>query len=751
MARAVDALESAGNPIPPTEMEALQALLRAGTSEVQRAMEIMHRHSLLNVEIDQHGFGTPTQAGERPVLDERGWRTYVIRIDNPHGHVLPIHLLVNATPAFSTAPAPGNFSPAMSLSQMPHSGDRLDKTGLVADSWLKVELADDAPLTGFPIEYRLVNLYSSAGANREGRMGLTLVDDSPVGAHSGNQTVAIPFEVRRSFDVKFEILDENDETCVAAVVITDADGRVFPPQAMRVAPDMRFQPQIYRGSGETLRLPAGRYSLSARRGPEYLPTHTSFEVVGHGTVVAVRLRRWFDAPAHGWYPGDPHLHAAGCSHYESPTEGVRPETMIRQVRGEALAIGGVLTWGPGYYHQKQFFTGTAISPAATLEHPDLQRANNQAFVTAETKQDLHATLRYDLEVSGFPSSHLGHIMLLNLSEQNYPNTTFVNDWPSWTLPILRWAKSQGATVGYAHCGFGMNTSTDVLPNYEMPLFNSIGTNEALIDVVHGAVDFLAGAEAQPTMELNGWYHLLNCGFRLAMVGETDYPCIFDERPGIGRTYVQLDVAPVGDTGWKQWISGLESGRLYFGDGRSHFPIFTVNGAPSGSTVSIPAGKSVTIDVTVAAYLEPQVTTATERIRTLPSYAKPSWHLERARINNSRLVPVEIVVNGQPVITHELIADGTAQELSFDLELTDSAWIAVRVLPSGHTQPVFVEVDKRPVRASRRSAEWCRSAVDVLWEEKVRFIREAERSEASQAFDFARTTYDRVLSECAEGS
>ena len=31
-------------------------------------------------------------------------------------------------------------------------------------------------------------------------------------------------------------------------------------------------------------------------------------------------------------------------------------------------------------------------------------------------------MHYDLEVSGFPSSHAGHIILLNLKQQDYPGT-----------------------------------------------------------------------------------------------------------------------------------------------------------------------------------------------------------------------------------------------------------------------------------------------------------------------------------------
>ncbi len=91
----------------------------------------------------------------------------------------------------------------------------------------------------------------------------------------------------------------------------------------------------------------------------------------------------------------------------------------------------MLTWGPGYYFQKKFFSG--------LDHP----LSNPEHL-----------MHYDLEVSGFPSSHSGHLVLLQLKDQDYPGTKELEDWPTWDLPILKWAKAQGGVVGFAHSGLG---------------------------------------------------------------------------------------------------------------------------------------------------------------------------------------------------------------------------------------------------------------------------------------------------------
>ena len=202
----------------------------------------------------------------------------------------------------------------------------------------------------------------------------------------------------------------------------------------------------------------------------------------------------------------------------------------------------MLTWGPSWYYQKQFFTGHAESPPATLEHPELQAANGVTLVPKPTPKDAESQLRYDVEVSGFPSSLSGHLVLLRLKEQDYPGTKLIEDWPSWNLPILKWVRAQGGFGGYAHCGAGMVVDSTELPNYEIPPFDSIGTNEAIVDVTHGYADFLSGCDTPAVAELNAWYHMLNCGFRLALVGETDYPCITGERPGEGAATFASNIA-----------------------------------------------------------------------------------------------------------------------------------------------------------------------------------------------------------------
>jgi len=150
-----------------------------------------------------------------------------------------------------------------------------------------------------------------------------------------------------------------------------------------------------------------------------------------------------------------------------------------------------------------------------------------------------------------------------------------------------------------------------------------------------------------------------------------------------------------------------------------------------------------ITAKVAALLD---TAPDENIRKMRYDQKPYWELERARIGNTRRVPLELVVNGQPVARQEIEADGALRDITFEHRIDRSSWVALRILPSSHTNPVFVIIGDKPVRASRRSAEWLLQAVDQCHKQKLRNIRLADRAEMEKAYEHARQAYRQRLSE-----
>jgi len=674
-----------------------------------RLQEILDPYALAIVHINPESRVSVEQGPARPELVQGGTRLFVVKVLNDAGVTAPLAVR-SPNSGRVYVPSRNNPEPPKELTDVQ-----------VRERWADISMYDKSPmrprLSGLPVEYLLIQVYSRDAGQR----GATISFDVGQGTQDigFRNDLDILFTALPVHHVRVRVQDEQGRPTTAAFLIRDTQGRLYPNASKRLAPDFFFQPQIYRADGSTIDLPTGAFTIVVSRGPEYVP-HTARIEVPATQEVSYTLSRWIDPSRDQWFSGDHHIHAAGCSHYENPTEGVLPQDMWPQIDGEALNVACVLTWGPSYYYQKQFFSG--------LDHP----------LSTPTR-----LMHYDLEISGFPSSHAGHLVLLGLKDQDYPNAKRLEDWPSWTLPVLQWAKAQGAVVGFAHSGWGLEVQSSALPNDDMPGFDGIGANEYIVDVTQpNTVDFISAGDTPYVWELNIWYHTLNVGFRTRISGETDFPCITDDRVGLARSYARVD----GSLTYRKWIDAVQAGRTYVSDGRSHLMDFTADGVSLGageSEVRLDRPRRVKVSVRAAAQLADQ---PNDTVRLARYDQKPYWDIERARIGTSREVPVEIIVNGAVVAKQNLVADGQIATLTFDVPIERSSWIAARILPSSHTNPIFAIVDGAPIRASRRSAQWCLDAVNQCWSQKAPRIRPAELAAARQAYDHARAVYQQRLQE-----
>jgi hypothetical protein len=641
-------------------------------------------------------------------------------------------------------------------------------------------------LSGLKVEYAVVLVYCSESGNREA----TLSFDVGQGTQDLGFRAELPvlFDVRPAVPVRLSIRDADGSPTVARLEFRDPQGRVHPPQPKRLAPDFFFQPQVYRQDGDVLRLAPGVYRLTSSRGPEYRVQSQEVVVPPTGpTEVEVALERWVDPSRRGFYGGDHHIHGAGCAHYQSPTQGVSPRDMFLQVKGEGLNVGCVLTWGPCFDFQRRYF-----SPVA------------------DTVSEPLTVLKYDLEISGFGSAPLGHVCLLNLSDQTYPGTEgTAKGWPTWTVPVMRWAKEQGGVTGYPHSDMRVDpaafaarflergdTDGDAhldlaeaertllpelfaqtdgdgngrlnvaeltasadrasrrLPNLVLPAMQGAGAMEIFVSTPEGVCDFISAMDTGRVGEWNTWYHLLNCGFALKLSGETDFPCMSSRQVGQGRVYVRLADRPVDAVDFAAWCRGLASGRSYVSDGYAHALEFTVNGtSPGFGDVELDGPSQVSVRATVA--FAPRVPKAV-------AYGTESPQEGRREVGDTRILHaprndewiqggtrlVELVRNGVVVGRRNVPADGDEHELRFDVPVDRSSWLALRQFPQLHTNPVNVLVGGQPVRASGESAHWCAESVELLWENRHRFIAEPERPAARAAYDRAVAEYRRRAEEAA---
>jgi hypothetical protein len=718
--RVAQALELVGSPLSKAQQAALdKALEGTDAAEVAKAVQgVLDPLCLAGVNINPESRVKVAAGPAAPKLLQQGRRVFLVKVHNEGGVTAQLRVSSpNAEPLVKRST--GSADPKIAI-----------KPNEVGDRWLDIAMIDGQPLnktlSGLPLEYRIVELYSRDVGRREAK----LVFDVGQGTQDlgFRNEVNLLFNCEPAVEVTVEILDDGDaKPTTGHFVIRDTKGRVYPSMSRRLAPDFFFHEQIYRHSGESVMLPPGKYHVVYGRGPEYRVLEKDIEVpnsVSHKETF--KLARWIKMTDQGWVSGDHHIHAAGCAHYESPAEGVQPVDMMRHILGEDLGVGCVLSWGPCWYFQKQYFEGKV--------HKLSQPGN---------------LMRYDVEVSGFPSQHAGHLCLLRLSEDDYPDTERIEQWPSWDLPILKWGKSQGGVVGFSHSGWGLQVPATSLPTYDMPKFDGIGANEYVVDVVHDACDFISSVDTPSIWELNVWYHTLNCGYTCRISGETDFPCIYGDKVGLGRVYVKMPKNQPLD--YDTWVDGVRDGRSYCCDGLSHLVDFTVNGLGVGekgaggrpSALASSSGKPLEVRVRAAALL---AESPREDIRKKSLDQKPYWHIERARIENSRKVPVELIVNGHSVEKKELVADGHIEDVTFNYTPDRSSWVAVRIFPSCHTNPVFVELDSKPIRASKKSAQWCLDAVDVCWKQKVKQTRASEQPAAAEAYKVAREAYAKILSE-----
>ncbi len=755
--RIVKALDFLGTPLPEDANKALAKAIE--DKDAKKVQEVLDKHVLFAITINPEARIKVAKGPGSTALQQAGWTPVLVKVMNDSTVKKQLKIM------------------------SPQAGDRFSGRGdknpkddpKIADRFLGVEVFTAPPLTdtlsGLKVEYAVVLIYSGESGKREATIGFDIGQGNQDLGFRGETPVL--FEVKPAIAVKVKITDFDGKPTTGRFLITDASGHVYPPQAKRLAPDLFFQKQIYRHDGETILLPPGKFTVQYGRGPEYSLKTAELvvpSVNARPPQFNAKLDRWVNPADYGFFSGDHHIHAAGCAHYTNPTEGILPEHMFLHVKGEGLNVGCCLTWGPCYDYQRKFFEAKPWQ-----------------------KSEPFTVLKYDVEVSGFGSQALGHVCLLNLRDQTYPGSdgTKLKGWPTWTTPLMKWGKDQGAVTGYAHSanGLGVNPkeapkrllaaldtnndgliskteakngwwplpepfatidanndgdlspaelaksverALDKLPNLNIPNMDGIGAQEICVTTALGVCDFISAMDTARVLEWNCWYHIMNCGFPLKASGETDFPCISGSRVGQGRVYVQLgkktDVVDYG-----AWCRGIAQGRSYVSDGYAHALEFGVNGtSPGYGDVKLDKAGTVKVSAKVAFARDVSLGTA-------PGAQVPVGNVRK----------VELVVNGKVIASKDIAADDKTHDVAFDVSIDKSSWVAIRHFPQMHTNPVNVIVADKPIRASKTSAKWCIGVIEQLWKVRGSGIKAEERAEAEKTFKKAIEMYKKIAEESAD--
>jgi hypothetical protein len=751
--RLLQALEFVGAPLAAQTREGLAPALKA--LDARKIQETLDPHVLVVVTVNPESRVKVKRGPAAASLQQGGYTPVLIKVINEGGIASALHI---ASPQAGPI-----FFGGRSKVKSPKLVDK--------NHFLDIDMYTSQPMTeklsGLKVEYALAMIYSKDAGKREATLGFDVGQGTQdLGFRA---EVPIVFDIRPAIPVKLVVKDFDGKDTTGRFTFIDKLGRIYPSKQKRLAPDFFFQDQVYRHSGGTVLLPPGELTMTYGRGPEYRQMTQRIKVPEKGDAeIAVKLERWINPMEDGFYSGDHHIHAAGCSHYTNPTEGVFAEDMFLHVKGEGLNVGCNLTWGPCFEFQRQFFTPGAHKLSEPL-----------------------TVLKYDIEVSGFGSQLLGHVCLLNLRDQEYPGSdgTKTKGWPTWTTPLMKWAKAQGAYTGYAHSGSGLGVNAKAaakrnlaaldadkdgqvsraeaakgllpepfdridtnkdgfltldelaaanaraftkLPNLAVPEMDGIGAQEICVTAAQGICDFISAMDTGRVPEWNCWYHIMNCGFPLKASGETDFPCITDSRVGQGRVYVQL--GKVDHVDFAAWCDGIGKGRSYVSDGYAHALEFTVGGKAPGDKVKLDKAGHVEVKAKVA--FGKDVPLGTSQGGQVPA-------------GTTRLV--ELIVNGQVAAKQQVPADDQPHDITFKIPIERSSWAALRQFPQLHTNPVDVLIADQPIRASRNSALWCIATIEQLWRVRNGVIAPNERAEAQKTFQWAIERYRKIAAECPEGS
>ncbi|NND33765.1 MAG: CehA/McbA family metallohydrolase [Saprospiraceae bacterium] len=398
-------------------------------------------------------------------------------------------------------------------------------------------------------------------------------------------------------------------------------------------------------------------------GFEYIPVEIA---VPENGIIDVDLERWINMPDLGWYSGQTHIHTTDVG---MPVHLDKDWPLVTQ--GEDLHVSAILTL-KGEWETHAIY------------------ANEFPMGKRETFSTTQHIITYGEE---FRNNPYGHLAFMGLKELIQPISTGAlgelggPDYPPNAI-ILEEAMRQGATTIAAHFGNftrGVESIETPWPStgFEMPVDIALG-NVQLAEIYGNGG------------QLDIWYDILNCGFRVAATAGPDWT--IKDSP---RVYVQLD----GQTfTLENWRKGLEKGQSFITRGPMLF--FEVDAQVPGSVISVEKGP-VQLEVSTEALM-------------------PDGKL-----------PVEILFNGKVLVN-------TTEKKSL-ITIDDSGWIAARC-EGAHSNPIYVDFAGRAAGYAE-PAERFISIIDRLadWvKEKGLFDTEDQKKHMLDVIDQGREVYRNII-------
>ncbi|MDO8539226.1 MAG: CehA/McbA family metallohydrolase [Opitutaceae bacterium] len=375
-----------------------------------------------------------------------------------------------------------------------------------------------------------------------------------------------------------------------------------------------------------VRVPPGPASIEVRKGYEYRPVELTLTARPKTTTdVEIVLERAIDMAALGWYSGDTHIHM--------DRTGVNDDTLLTVTSAKDIRYAYLLSYNTLGYDPS----------GAGYESFRQQRGLGDGSLARQGIYHITSGQEYR-------PTRLGHVTIV-LPDRYVPangRTDNVNRGPSLAV-IADQTHALHGFIGLAHGGY-FNQEADRL----------------LLERKMDFLELLQFGEYR-SLGLEGWYDFLNIGYRLPIVGASDFPPTRELASEM--TYAWSDTAPTP----RSFAEALAAGRSFATSGPMLF--LTVDGQKPGAILRYPekTDARLTVDIRVQS----------------PQYATRY---------------VELIANGTVVERRFDPAGRSEWSLRHVLPVRASTWIAARTYSDAgtdaHTNPVYVYVgDALPFNAT----------------------------------------------------
>lgn len=371
--------------------------------------------------------------------------------------------------------------------------------------------------------------------------------------------LAVPLAAAGSSQFRLNVQAETP----ARYYLTDASGKLWTP-AQAIVYRRGKEEHFVTGRGFEIELPAGTYTLTAERGPEYKPFRTTIQAAAdRARSVRVALPQWIQMNRRGWYSGDLHNHRAV---EETPLLLLAEDLNLTPVISDWVWDNAQRPFRPPQ--------GDPIRYADPVHVYSVLDKEVERLKAGPGAVDLLG-LRKPIPFDGY-----------SLSPPNDVFTRQAHEQGGWVdAEKIVW-RDIAALAALGHIDFA-----GIVHNH----FNRQGVeletdSWGMIPKERAEYKTPAG---MPLWSMDVYYRFLNCGFRLP-VSAGSATGVKAAPPGYNRVYVNTG----GRFDYETWFRGLKAGRSFATNGPMVF--LTVNGQEPGAVLRFAKGSRQRIQVRVEA-------------------------------------------------------------------------------------------------------------------------------------------------------